>query len=64
MKTPVIPDLEHGCGSWMATSPSGQVIELYERSNVAAAAMKGWTIETAMTYLCRINKTLTAARGE
>jgi hypothetical protein len=53
--TPV-PELERWCGSWIVTSPSGQVYELFERSNVRKASQAGWRIETAGEYLARFNQ--------
>lgn len=50
-----IPALERS-GSWIVTSPSGTVREIYERRNVEKAAKAGWRIETAGQYLGRINR--------
>lgn len=50
-----VPELERSCNSWIATSPSGRVYEFYRRRNVEALAARGWRVETANQYLCRIN---------
>lgn len=51
-----IPELPHGCGSWVVTAPDGRVFELFDRTNVKRAAGQGWRIETAVDYLARINR--------
>lgn len=56
MNTSQVPELPHGCGSWIVTAPDGRVFELYERANVRKAAAAGWRIETAVDYLVRINR--------
>jgi hypothetical protein len=53
-----IPELEAHCGSWVCTSPTGEVREFYERGNVEKAARAGYRIETAAGYLGRINRGL------
>jgi hypothetical protein len=50
-----IPELEPHCGSWVVTSPTGRVYELFERADVEKVAAAGWKVETAATYLGRIN---------
>lgn len=50
-----IPDLPAGCNSWIVTSPTGKVFELYDRANVKKAAKDDWRIETAVAYLWRLN---------
>jgi hypothetical protein len=50
-----IPQLGHGEGSWIVTSPNtGKVVELFERKNVELAETSGWRIETIGEYLTRI----------
>lgn len=56
MAEPAFPELEHGSGSWIVTSPTGIVFELYERANARSAFGLGWQVETAGQYLGRINK--------
>lgn len=51
-----LPALERESGSWVATSPGGRVVELYERRNAEKALRAGWRIETALAYLVRINR--------
>lgn len=51
-----IPPLTRDCNSWVATSPSGRVLEFFTRRNVEKAAAAGWRIETASDYLYRINR--------
>lgn len=51
-----IPPLPHNCNSWVVTPPVGRAIELFTRRNVEKAAAAGWRIETAIDYLCRINR--------
>ena len=50
------PPLRRYEGSWMVTSPSGEVRELFTEANVRKALAKGWKAESAGTYLGRINK--------
>ena len=50
-----IPQLHRHEGSWVVTSPAGEVVELFERANVEKAVGAGWTVETIGTYLGRIN---------
>lgn len=59
-----IPPLELHCGSWIVTAPDGHVVELFKRANVERAAQAGWRIETAVTYLGRINAAYRKARRE
>jgi hypothetical protein len=57
--TDELPRLPHGCNSWIVTSPSGQVFELYDSSNARKAikAMRdGWKVQTAVDYLHWINE--------
>lgn len=51
----LVPPLEPRCGSWICTSPAGEVREFFERENVARAAIGGWLVETVAQYLGRIN---------
>lgn len=51
-----VPELPHGCGSWVVTSPRGLVYELYDRANVRRAVKNEWLVETAVDYLCRLNR--------
>lgn len=53
-----IPELEPHCGSWIVTAPDGRVVELYERRNVELAARNGWSVETTLQYLVRINRAI------
>lgn len=50
-----VPELEPHCGSWICTSPGGEVREFFERANVERAASTGWRVETAAQYLGRVN---------
>lgn len=43
------------CNSWVATSPSGTVVELFGRENAGKALASGWKLEASLDYLCRIN---------
>ncbi len=54
----MIPELEHHCGSWVATRrETNEVIgEFYVRANVEKFDPKKVLIETAAQYLARINK--------
>lgn len=51
-----IPELPHGCGSWVCSGPNGQRYEFFERSNVERASAAGWRVETTIDYLHRINQ--------
>lgn len=55
-----IPELEPHCGSWMVTSPAGDIRELFERGNAERALAAGWRVETAAQYLSRINRAVLA----
>lgn len=57
-----IPELEHGCGSWIVTNKDTAVAvgEFYDRSVVEAINRDAYRIETAMAYLARRNR---EARG-
>ena len=55
-----IPELERHCGSWIVTSPSGRVTELYERANVEKALAAGYKVQTALAYLCEFNKSISS----
>lgn len=57
-----IPPLRRHEGSWMVTSPSGEVRELYTEANVKKAIAAGWKVETAGTYLGRINQDIRGAQ--
>lgn len=50
-----IPLLPPRCGSWVVTSPTGKVRELFDKRLVRVAANAGWKIETSVDYLRRIN---------
>jgi hypothetical protein len=50
-----VPELPHGCRSWVVTSPSGHVYELPERADAQKALDAGWRVETVLDYLCRVN---------
>jgi len=56
-----VPELPHGCNSWVVTSPTGVVRELYERANVQLAIAHGWKAETTVDYLARLNAEIRAA---
>lgn len=58
-----VPDLERESGSWVVTSPSGQVVELFDRANAEKASAAGWRVETALQYRARLNREAKAARG-
>ena len=60
----MIPSLEPHCGSWVVTSPTGQVVELFEPANAQKALDAGWVVETTATYLGRINAAYRTARRE
>ena len=51
-------------GSWMVTSPSGRVTELYTPANVERARAAGYKVETALEYLTRLNAEIKAAQSE
>lgn len=53
-----IPELEHGCGSWVVTRISdGEVIgEFYDRRTVERFDPGEVRIETALQYLQRLNR--------
>jgi hypothetical protein len=53
-----IPELAHGCGSWICTPPNGQPMETFTRSTAEILSGAGWRVETAGEYLGRINKAL------
>ncbi|MDU8350993.1 hypothetical protein RYA05_03680 [Pseudomonas syringae pv. actinidiae] len=55
-----VPDLEHHCGSWIATrKASGEVIgEFFSRSNVERFNPETVLVETTATYLGRLNATI------
>lgn len=55
-QTDALPALRSHEGSWIVTSPRGDVRELYEEANARKALAAGWKVETAGTYLGRINK--------
>lgn len=38
MSATEIPNLPHGCNSWIVSAPDGRVFELYDRPNVRKAA--------------------------
>lgn len=50
-----IPELPHGCGSWVCTAPDGERREVFYQRNAELAAALGWRVETAIDYLHRIN---------
>ena len=51
-----IPDLEHGCGSWIVVRKNGEVIgEFYDRQNVAKFNPATCIVFTAMQWLCAVN---------
>lgn len=54
----MIPELEHHCGSWVVTNrDNGTRREFFNRANVekCAAHPETYLVETAATYLVRIN---------
>ncbi len=51
-----VPELKHGSGSWVCTSPTGEVREFRKRSNAALAGQHGWHVEDVADYLARLNK--------
>lgn len=51
-----VPPLRAHEGSWIGTSPSGEVREFFSEANAQKALKGGWTVETANTYLARINR--------
>lgn len=55
-----VPDLEHHCGSWIATrKASGEVIgEFFSRPSVERFNPETVVIETTATYLGRLNASL------
>lgn len=55
MSAPCIPELPHGCNSWVVHSPIGATAELWSRKNVERLASIGWKVETTAAYLNRIN---------
>lgn len=52
------PELARHEGSWMITLPDGSVTETFSRRVADSAAKSGSTVETAGTYLGRINKAI------
>lgn len=58
-----VPPLAYGEGSWVVTSPTGFVVELYEAASVCQALAHGWRAETIGTYLHRINAAIRAGRA-
>lgn len=50
------PELEHGSGSWMVTSNTGEVRETFSRSIAKSCHIGGYKVETAGQYLARINR--------
>lgn len=60
----MIPELEHHCGSWVMTSPTGRVYESFNRRNVEKAHAAGWKVETAAQYLGRLNKEIREATND
>ncbi len=58
----MIPPLEHSCGSWIVSRrATGEVIgEFFDRTNVERFNPQTCLIETALTYLCRINAAIAA----
>ncbi len=58
----MIPELEHGSGSWVATRKStGEVIgEFYVRDNVEKFNPRTVLVETILQYLVRINAAVKA----
>jgi hypothetical protein len=55
-----IPSLEPRCGSWVVTrKATGEVVgEFYDQSNVEKFNPETCVVETAATYLGRVNKEL------
>lgn len=51
------PKLEPRCGSWVCTCPkSGRTYEFFVEANAQLALDNGFKVETALTYLARMNK--------
>lgn len=55
-----VPDLERESGSWIATSPTGQVVEFFDRADAEKVCAAGWRVETALQYLARIHREVKA----
>jgi hypothetical protein len=55
MKNTRLPALRAREGSWVVTSPQGEVRELFDETNAAKALDAGWNVETIGEYLARIN---------
>lgn len=51
-----IPELEPHCGSWICTSPAGEVREVFTRKTAETLARYGWRVQTAAAYLAELNK--------
>jgi hypothetical protein len=53
-----IPDLEHHCNSWVVTRTvdGSAVVETFSRQIAEKFNTEGFKVETALQYLCRINK--------
>ena len=50
------PELEHGSGSWMVTSATGEVCETFSRPIAEKMHAYGYKVETSGQYLARINR--------
>lgn len=55
MKSKALPALRAREGSWVATSPQGEVREFFDEANAAKALDAGWSVETIGEYLSRLN---------
>lgn len=52
------PELARHEGSWVITLPDGSARETFSRRTADSAASQGFAVETAGTYLGRINKAI------
>jgi hypothetical protein len=53
-----LPRLSSREGSWVGTSPAGEVREFYSRQKAERALNAGWRLETIGAYLGRVNRTV------
>ena len=58
-----VPELEHHCGSWIISRKSDgkSVLETFSREIAEKINTEKYTIETALQYLCRINRKIRGA---
>lgn len=52
----VVPPLRAHEGSWIGTSPTGQLLEFFDEADAQRALQAGWTVRTAGDHLAQINR--------